>query len=392
MNSDDDSQKLFNFVTVYGLKPDAKDPNKLAGTLVHCYPQPTPGNEPHTILTEFCFPDIESRTALYRKEQLSQSPFNTTTNTRKSTPLTFKTQSNSNSSSNSNSNSNSSSNSNSVTASNSAGGSGTSTPGGNRTRRAHHGGVYLTTNTFDKAFSPRGSGTRIMSALPAEADITALLLSKRDHRYYAYGRQVTLGPSGRSCNSAGGGGGAAGGGGAGGEHYSYEQVFCVCIVTRHGWGPCFREVLGWLAVRLATLGWEGVVELAQALEAVGMPRHGMGVAVRVAEKPLLPDVYSFVRPNELFKPASENAGSLVAALGPNGITELFVALLFERRVVIVSSDFDKLSRCVLAAYDMTWPFTWHYPCITVNKNKINFNFNFIINYIFFIIFYYYYSY
>lgn len=103
----------------------------------------------------------------------------------------------------------------------------------------------------------------------------------------------------------------------------------------------------------------------------------MGVAVKVAEKPLLPDVYSFVRPNELFKPVSENAGSLVAALGPNGVTDLFVALLFERRVVVVSSDFDKLSRCVLAAYDMTWPFTWHYPCITVNITKIIFLFKYI---------------
>ena len=81
MNNDDDSQRLFNFVTVYGLKPDAKDPNKLTGTLVHCYPQPSPGNEPHAILSEFCFPDIESRTAPYRKEQLSQPPTTIATTT-----------------------------------------------------------------------------------------------------------------------------------------------------------------------------------------------------------------------------------------------------------------------------------------------------------------------
>lgn len=348
MNNDEDSQKLFKFVTLYGLKPDTKDPNKLTGTLLHCYPQPTPGNEPHAILTEFCFPDIESRSTLYRKEQFSQATASvtlTTNTTRKSTPLTFKTQSYSGSGSNSNSGS----------SHNSASNSGTSTPGSSsaRARRAHHGGVYLTTSTFDQAFATRGSNGRVMSALPAEADIAALLLSKQERHYYAYGRQVTLGRSGRSDSG-------------GGEHYTYEQGFCVCVVTRHGWGPCFREVLGWLAVRLATLGWEGVMELAQALEAAGLPRHGMGVSVRVQEKPLLPDTYSFVRPNELFKPVSENAGSLVAALGPTGITDLFAALLFERRVVVVSSDFDKLSRCVLAAYDMTWPFTWHYPCITVN--------------------------
>lgn len=353
MNNDDDTQKLFKFITLYGLKPDTKDATKLTGTLLHCYPQPTPGNEPHTILSEFCFPDIESRTSLYHKEKHTQPTITTsaTNTTRKSTPLTLKYQQTPGSSTTSSSSSSSSHN-------NSTGSSGSATPGSARARRVHQ-GVYLTTSTFDQAFAPRGSsgggsglgGGRVMSALPAEADIAALLLSKQEQRYYAYGRQVTLGRSGRSDT---------------GEHYTYEQSFCVCVVTCHGWGACFREILGWMAVRLATLGWEGVVELAQALAAAGLPRHGMRSVVRVREQPLLPDSYGYVRPNELFKPASENARSLVAALGQTGITDLFAALVFERRVVLVSSDFDKLSRCVLTAYDMTWPFTWHYPCITVN--------------------------
>ena len=398
---EDDSQRLFKFVTLYGLKPDEKDSSKLAGTLLHCYPPPTPGNEPHAILSEFCFPDIETRTALYQKEltmdtstrreptahnstpltvpsiilsspspSLSEGHSTTTTTTSTTTTPGTPHSARSSSSSSSNSNNNSANNTpntptitlSNTTTTNTTGNSNNNNNNSNsnsntRTRRVHR-GVYLATS-LDKAISPRGSGSRIVSAFSAEADVAAMLLAKRgaqDH-LYAYGKQVTLGCSGKRSDSNN----------AGHHHHSYEQCVCLCVVTRYGWGPVFRVLLGWLAVRLATLGWDGVVELAQAIAAAGMPAPGARLAVTVQEKPLLPSQYTLTRPNDTYKPAAEASGSLLAALGPAGLTDLFAALLFERRIALVCSDFDKLSRCVLAAYDMTWPFTWHYTCITVKK-------------------------
>ena len=50
---------LFDFVVLFGLGPQ-KDKPSLGVNLLHCYPAPTPGNEPSERAGDFCFPDLDN--------------------------------------------------------------------------------------------------------------------------------------------------------------------------------------------------------------------------------------------------------------------------------------------------------------------------------------------
>jgi hypothetical protein len=61
---------------------------------------------------------------------------------------------------------------------------------------------------------------------------------------------------------------------------------------------------------------------------------------------------------------------LLSTFPANPIIQLFASLLFERRIIIISSDLERISSCVQAAVSALYPFAWHHIFIPVLPKQL----------------------
>jgi len=81
--------------------------------------------------------------------------------------------------------------------------------------------------------------------------------------------------------------------------------------------------------------------------------------------------FNFIRPVDGSSFADVSlAPSLLSTFSSASIIQLFASLLFERRIIVISSQLEKISSCVQAAVAALHPFAWHHIFIPVLPKQL----------------------
>jgi hypothetical protein len=138
----------------------------------------------------------------------------------------------------------------------------------------------------------------------------------------------------------------------------------ICMLTHCAWARHFAHILDAVESRLR-VSWSALQSFLATLYSTVIPAPGEKVII--ATDPL----FTFPRPADGSSFADVSlAPSLLSTFSSNSIIQLFASLLFERRIIVMSSQLEKIASCVQAAVAALYPFAWHHIFIPVLPKQL----------------------
>jgi hypothetical protein len=139
-------------------------------------------------------------------------------------------------------------------------------------------------------------------------------------------------------------------------------VLAVCIVSRQPWISMFFQVAHVLAQLLTTDTADTALAFAHSVAALRGVEPGATVSVA------LPG--DGERAASLTRTVDDiDLLPLMSSVDSSHVLALFASLLFDRRILLLSTNLERASLCVLALGDLLRPFRWHHIFIPVLPNK-----------------------
>jgi hypothetical protein len=141
-----------------------------------------------------------------------------------------------------------------------------------------------------------------------------------------------------------------------------RAVFAVCIVTRQPWMAFFFQLVNVLASLALERSVGAALTFVTRVSKLGTVPRGQMVSLPVPGEP--PQTAALTRAGD-----DIDLLPLMSSLDPSHCLAVFASVLFDRRVLLLSSNLERASLCVLALGELLRPFRWHHIFIPVLPTK-----------------------
>jgi hypothetical protein len=141
-----------------------------------------------------------------------------------------------------------------------------------------------------------------------------------------------------------------------------RAVFVVCIVTRQPWLAFFFQLVNVLASLALERSVGAALTFVTRVSKLGTVPRGQMVSLPVPGEP--PQTAALTRAGD-----DIDLLPLMSSLDPSHCLAVFASVLFDRRVLLLSSNLERASLCVLALGELLRPFRWHHIFIPVLPTK-----------------------
>ncbi|KAJ5069137.1 denn domain-containing [Anaeramoeba ignava] len=148
-----------------------------------------------------------------------------------------------------------------------------------------------------------------------------------------------------------------------------EGLCTMCILSRKSWFQVFGELVNIILSHLNQP--EQIVEILDSINNQDIPKPSDIFLVKIKSNELLYTEYKILRPeDDDTMTFLSNFEELFGCLEISKIISVFFALLFEKKIVLASSNFSKLSNCCHTFLGMLYPFFWPWLFIPVMPSSL----------------------
>ena len=138
-------------------------------------------------------------------------------------------------------------------------------------------------------------------------------------------------------------------------------TLAVCIVTPQPWISFFFQAVHVCALVLTTAALADAVQFVTSIAQLGDVERGATVSVPVPGSANSASLTRTVEDVDLLP--------LMSSLDASHVLALFASLLFDRRILLLSTNLERASLAVIALESLLRPFRWHHIFIPVLPSK-----------------------